>query len=214
VTTTLVIGANGRTGALIVAALLVSGHDVIGTVRHREHFQALLKVGATGALIDLMKATPDELRGLMADVDAVVYAAGSGWGSSRKVVSEVDGRAIIRTVDAAASAGVTRFVLISAHRADDDFGDDNVLHLLRAKRAADAHLRETPLEWTIIRPDALTDGPATGRVTAGLQVPKGSVARADLAVLIQVALDQDLAVRRQFEVVGGNESLSTALASL
>jgi hypothetical protein len=36
------------------------------------------------------------------------------------------------SADAAASAGVTRFVLISAHRADEDFGDDTVLHLLRA----------------------------------------------------------------------------------
>jgi uncharacterized protein YbjT (DUF2867 family) len=214
VTTTLVIGANGRTGALIVAALLASGHKVIGSVRHHEHLEALHKIGATGALIDLITATTDELRGLMEGVDAVVYAAGSSWGSSREVVSEIDGRAIGRAADAAASAGVTRFVLISAHRADEDFGDDTVLHLLRAKRAADAHVRGTMLLWTIIRPDALTDGPATGRVTAGPRVPHGSLARADLAALVQVALDHDLAVRRQFEIVGGNDSSIIALASL
>jgi uncharacterized protein YbjT (DUF2867 family) len=161
-----------------------------------------------------MTATTDELHGLMAGLNSVVYAAGSSWGSTREVVNEVDGRAIDRAADAAASAGVTRFVLISAHRADDDFGDDHVLHLLRAKRAADAHLRGTVLKWTIIRPDALTDGSATARVTAGPQVPHGSVARADLAALVQVALDHDLAVRRQFEVVGGKESLFAALASL
>jgi uncharacterized protein YbjT (DUF2867 family) len=214
VTTTLVIGANGRTGALIVAALLASGHKVIGSVRHHEHVEALHKIGATGAIIDLITATTDELRGLMEGVDAVVYAAGSSWGSSCEVMSEIDGRAIGRAADAAAFAGVTRFVLISAHRADEDFSDDTVLHLLRAKRAADAHVRGTMLQWTIIRPDALTDGPATGHVTAGPRVPHGSLARADLAALVQVALDHDLAVRRQFEIVGGNDSLIIALASL
>jgi uncharacterized protein YbjT (DUF2867 family) len=214
VTTTLVIGASGRTGALIVAALLASGQEVIGTVRRHEYLEALHKIGATSALIDLMTATTDELRGLMAGVDAVVYSAGSSWGSSREIVSEIDGRAIGRAADAAASAGVTRFVLISAHRADEDFGDDTVLHLLRAKRAADAHVRGTMLLWTIIRPDALTEGPPTGRVTAGPRVPHGSLARADLAALVQVALDHDLAGGRQFEVVGGNEDLFTALASL
>jgi uncharacterized protein YbjT (DUF2867 family) len=79
VTSTLVIGASGRTGALIVAALLASGQEVIGTVRRHEHLEALHKIGATSALINLMTATTDELRGLMEGVDAVVYAAGSSW---------------------------------------------------------------------------------------------------------------------------------------
>lgn len=213
-TATLVIGAHGRTGSLVVDALLASGHEVVGTVRQHEHLQGLTETGATGVLLDLMAASADDLRRVMEGIDAVVYAAGSGWASSREVVSEIDGRAIIRATDAAVSAGVTRFVVISAHRVDEDFGDSDVQHLLWAKRAADAHLRAAAIEWTIIRPDALTSGPATGRVAAATQVPNGAMSRADLADVVRAALDNGLAKKRQFEVTEGTVPIETALRRL
>jgi uncharacterized protein YbjT (DUF2867 family) len=210
----LVIGAHGRTGRLVVDELVASGHQVIGTVRRAEHIDALRKAGAGGEVLDLLAATRDDLHRLMVGVHAVVYAAGSSADSSLKAVSQIDGESIIRAVDAAVLAGVRRFVLVSAHRTDEDFGGPRVVHLLRAKRAADAHLRETTLDWTIFRPDALTERPPTGGVRLDTTVPQGALPRADLAHLVRVALESPAAVHKQLEVTGGPTPIESAFDTL
>jgi len=199
----LVIGAHGRTGRLVVDELVTSGHQVTGTVRLAEHVKALHVSGAQAEVLDLLTATRDDLQRLMVGVHAVVYAAGSSTHTPLEAVNQVDGESIVRAADAAVLAGVRRFVLVSAHRTDEDFGGQRVMHLLRAKRAADAHLRGTTLGWTILRPDALTEQPPTGRVRLATAVPHGALPRADLAHLIRIALESPAAVRRQLEVTGG-----------
>jgi uncharacterized protein YbjT (DUF2867 family) len=201
--TALVIGARGRTGSRVVDELLGAGWHVTGTVRLPEQVDDLREVGARGKVLDLLTATRDDLRGLMVGVDAIVYAAGSAAGSNPEAVKRLDEDAIIAAVDSAVLAGVGRFVLVSAHRTDEDFGGDHVVRLLRAKRAADAHLRSTALGWTILRPDALTEKPPTGAVRLGPTVPHGAMPRADLAHLIRVALESPAAVRQQLEVTDG-----------
>jgi uncharacterized protein YbjT (DUF2867 family) len=213
-TTALVIGAHGRTGALVVDELLAAGHTVTGTVRRPEHADALQRAGAGAQLLDLLTATTENIAVAMTCIDVVVYTAGSSYGSSRDVVSQVDGESIIRAAEAAVQTGVDRFVLVSAHCTDEDFGGDDLIHLLRAKRAADAYVRSTPLGWTIIRPDTLTEGRPTGRVQLGSNVPHGVLSRADLARLIRGVLDSPSTARRQFEVIGGNLTIRTALESL
>jgi uncharacterized protein YbjT (DUF2867 family) len=206
-----VVGAHGRTGSLVVARLAATGHDVVGTVRRPDHADRLQQVGARSAVVDLMAATPTDLDDVVRGADAVVYAAGSGYGSPGEVVDRLDGTAISDTADAAARAGVHRFLVISAHRTDEDFGPPSVQRLLRAKRTADAHVRATDLAWTVLRPDALTDDPPSGRVSLDAQVPKGLLPRADLAAVVVTALTGHLAVRRQLEVTGGHESIRAAL---
>lgn len=213
-TTALVIGGHGRTGAAVVDELLDAGFTVTGTVRQPEHADALRQSGAAAHLLDLLTTTTEDMAALMTGFDAIVYAAGSSYGAHRDVVSQVDGEAIIRAADGAVEAGVDRFVLVSAHRTDEDFGGDDVVHLLRAKRAADAHVRSTPLAWTIIRPDALTEGQPTGRVQLGRTVPQGALTRADLAHLIRAVLAAPSSARQQFEVIGGTVTIETALYDL
>jgi len=213
-TTCLVVGAHGRTGSRVVDELVQAGHAVTGIVRQSEHIAHLHDAGAHGAVLDLATASTDDLRRTMNGVEVVVYAAGSSSGASAETVAQIDGEAIIRTVDAAVLAGVDRFVLVSAHRTDEDFGGYHVIRLLRAKRAADAHLRATSLAWTIIRPDALTESRPTGRVRIGTTVPQGSLPRADLARLITIALETPSTTRQQFELTSGSTVIKDALDSL
>lgn len=213
-TEVLVIGAHGRSGSAIVRELVSSGHRVSGTVRRSGHLEALRSVGVEGHVLDLLTATRDDVRRAVAGSGAVVYAAGSRGGDTREAVSRVDGEAITLAADAALWAGVARFVVISAHRTDEDFGDDHVVHLLRAKRAADAYVRATARGWTIIRPDALTEEPPSGRVRLGATVPNGALPRADLARLVRIVLETPAAARQQFEVTAGPTPIGAALDAL
>ncbi|GAA1853960.1 NAD(P)H-binding protein [Brevibacterium marinum] len=210
----LVIGAHGRTGYRIVEQLRTHGHEVLGTVRQTQHLDTLRAIGAEGAVLDLMTATTTEIEALAARADAVVYAAGSGHGSPPNEVLRLDRDAIIAAADASIAAGADRFMLISAHRADQDYGVPHIDHLLRAKRAADSHVSRLDLGWTIVRPDDLVDDPGQGTVTIADEVPQGVLSRDDLAAVLVTAIELDLARCRRFEVIGGTREIEKALHDL
>jgi uncharacterized protein YbjT (DUF2867 family) len=97
-------------------------------------------------------------------------------------------------------------------RADPD-SDDVFQVYLRAKAAADADLRGRELDWTIVHPGRLTDGPGTGRVRVGRLEP-GYVPRADVAAVIAAALHDDHTVGKDFDLLSGDTPVAEALASL
>ena len=96
--------------------------------------------------------------------DAVVFSAGAGGGNPARTYA-VDRDAAIRVIDAAAQAGVKRFVMVSYFGAGPDHGvppDNSFFPYAEAKAAADAHLRDSDLDWTVLGPGRLTLEPATG----------------------------------------------------
>jgi len=206
-----VFGAHGRTGRHVTTQLLAAGHPVRAVVRSAAQVPVVTGWGARGVAVDLLRASTQDLRAVVAGAEAVVYTAGSAYGASAEEVDRLDGSAIIDAVEAAVSEGVGRFVVVSAHRTDEDFGPPSVVRLLRAKRAADAHLRSTTLGWTILRPDALNEEPATGTVRLDERVPHGALSRADLAAVIVTALAGPGWARTQFEVTGGDVPIASVL---
>ena len=91
---------------------------------------------------------------------------GAGGGNPARTYA-VDRDAAIRVIDAAAQAGVRRFVMVSYFGAGPDHGvppDDPFFPYAEAKAAADAHLRASDLDWTVLGPGRLTLEPPTGRI--------------------------------------------------
>jgi uncharacterized protein YbjT (DUF2867 family) len=82
---------------------------------------------------------------------------------------------------------------------------------LRAKSEADAAIRASTLDWTIVRPGALTDDEPTGLVEVGETVERGSIPRADVAALVAEVLITGSAIGRQFEVVSGTTPIAEAV---
>ncbi len=116
--------------------------------------------------------------------DAVVFSAGAGGGDPARTYA-VDRDAAIRVIDAASQAGVMRFAMVSYFGAGTDHGvphDDPFFPYAQAKAAADAHLRASDLDWTVLGPSRLTLEPSTGRISVG--AGKGSVSRADVALVV------------------------------
>ena len=114
--------------------------------------------------------------------DAVVWAAGAGGGNPGRTRA-VDRDAAIRSMDAAATAGVRRYVMVSYFGAGPDHAvpEDNAFFAYAdAKSAADAHLEGSGLDWTILRPSRLTHDAPTGRIeTSRTGAEPGSVSRAE-----------------------------------
>jgi uncharacterized protein YbjT (DUF2867 family) len=123
-------------------------------------------VAATQSASGQQASVADVARHLQG-ADAAVFAAGAGPGSGEARKDTVDRAACALLADAAEAAGVRRFIVVSAMGADREppAGTDPVFAAyLRAKGAADADVRgRAGLDWTIVRPGQLTDGPGAGR---------------------------------------------------
>jgi uncharacterized protein YbjT (DUF2867 family) len=202
----IIAGGHGQI-ALRLSRLLAARGDVpVGIVRNPDHVDDLKAIGADTVLLDLERASVDEVAEVLAGADAVVFAAGAGPGSGVARKDTVDHAAAVLVARAAEVAGARRHIQISAmglDRADDPAMDEVFAAYLRAKGAAERDLRARDLDWTILRPGRLTDGPATGRVNLAESVPRGAVSREDVAAVVVSILDDPATINRTLELVSG-----------
>jgi uncharacterized protein YbjT (DUF2867 family) len=214
-----IAGGHGKIALLLEQLLSERGDVVTGLIRNPAQAEALEKAGAQARLVDLEKATSDEVARHLTGADAVVFAAGAGPGSSVGRKDSVDRGAAILLADAAETAGVGRYVLLSAMgsdlRAVDDESLDPVFRTyLRAKIAAENAIRSrTALQATIVRPGLLDDTRGTGRVALAERTGPGPISRADVAAVLLALLDEPRLTGRTVEVIGGSTPIADAVAA-
>jgi uncharacterized protein YbjT (DUF2867 family) len=212
-----IAGGHGQIALRLTGLLAGRGDTVVGLVRNPDHVADVRAAGGDAVVQDLESASADEVAATLAGADAVVFAAGAGPGSGTARKDTVDRAASVLLADAAQTAGVRRYVQISAmglDRADDPGMDEVFGAYLRAKAAADDDLMARDLEWTVLRPGRLTDDPAVGTVTLAASVPRGAVTRADVAAVVAGLLDRPATAGQVLELVGGDTAIEAALADL
>ncbi|MCV7377426.1 NAD-dependent dehydratase [Mycobacterium alsense] len=208
----IVIGGHGKV-ALQLARILTERGDAVSSVfRNPEHSDDVAATGARPVVADIERLDTDELARLLTGHDAVVFSAGAGGGNPARTYA-VDRDAAIRVIDAAGRAGVKRFVMVSYFGAGPDHGvphDNSFFPYAEAKAAADAHLRSSGLDWTVLGPGRLTLEPATGRIALG--EGKGEVSRADVALVAAAALADDSTIGRTIEFNNGSNGDGVPIA--
>ncbi|ORW08963.1 SDR family oxidoreductase [Mycobacterium kyorinense] len=208
-----IIGGHGKVALHLARILTERGDEVASVFRNPDHADDVAATGAKPVVADIEQLDTAALADLLAGQDAVVFSAGAGGGNPARTYA-VDRDAAIRVVDAAGQAGVRRFVMVSYFGAGPDHGvpqDDPFFPYAEAKAAADAHLRESDLDWTILGPGRLTLEPATGRIAVG-GAPRGrEVPREDVALVAAAALHDDSTIRRTIEFNTGDVQIAEAL---
>jgi uncharacterized protein YbjT (DUF2867 family) len=212
-----IAGGHGKIALILERLLAGRGDSVAGFIRNPAQVADLEAAGADALVVDLEDTSVDEVAGHLRGADAVVFAAGAGPGSGAARKETVDRDAAILLADAAEAAAVERYLMISAMGADPHAtADDEVFQVyLRAKGVADEAIRSrTALEWTIVRPGALTNDEATGRVRIAESTDRGSIPRADVAAVLVACLDEPGTARRSFDVISGDTPIAEAVAAL
>ncbi|MBF4572862.1 SDR family oxidoreductase [Herbiconiux sp. VKM Ac-1786] len=213
-----IAGGHGQIALHTTKLLSASGNEVWGIVRNPDHAADIEEAGGQALVLDLEQSDSEALAAELSsrEIDAVVFAAGAGPGSSAERKQTVDRDGAILLADAAWRAGAKRYVLVSSMGADsfDPSSDDVFQIYLKAKSEADAAVRESDLDWTIVRPGGLTDDPATGSVTLAESTGRGSIPRADVAWLIAQLLTSGEGVHKQFEAISGATPIAEALRAL
>ncbi|OBG74202.1 SDR family oxidoreductase [Mycobacterium sp. E3305] len=209
----IVIGGHGKVALQLARILTERGDEVSSVFRNPEHSGDVAATGAKPVVADIERLDTGALAGLLKGHDAVVFSAGAGGGDPARTYA-VDRDAAIRVIDAAAQARVKRFVMVSYFGAGPDHGvpqDNSFFAYAEAKAAADAHLRASGLDWTVLGPGRLTLDPPTGRITLGQGT--GEVSRADVALVAATALADDETVGRTIDFNNGDTPIAEALAS-
>ncbi|WP_436771452.1 NAD(P)H-binding protein [Yinghuangia sp. YIM S09857] len=210
-----IAGGHGQIALRLERLLAARGDRGVGLIRRPEQAADLDEAGAEPVVCDLESVSVDELAERLRGADAAVFAAGAGPGSGVERKETVDRAAATLLADAAEKAGVRRFIVVSAMGADDEPppGTDAVFATyLRAKGAADADIRtRKSLDWTILRPGLLTDGPGTGQVALAPKTGRGEVTRDDVAAVIGALLRHPDTAGLTLELIGGDSPVEDAV---
>jgi nucleoside-diphosphate-sugar epimerase len=216
-TRVVIAGGHGKIALILERLLSQRGDSVAGFIRNPAHAADLQKAGAEPLIVDLEKASVEEVAEHLQGADAVVFAAGAGPGSGAARKDSVDRDAAILLADAAEAANVRRYLMVSSTGADANAaeGKDEVFTAyLRAKGAADDNVRaRAALDSTIVRPGHLTNEPGTGRVKIADQALRASIPREDVAAVLIAVLDTPGTAGQTFEVVSGDTPISEAVAA-
>ncbi|MVU80238.1 NAD(P)H-binding protein [Nocardia sp. ET3-3] len=182
-----IFGATGTVGRHVVARALAAGHQVTALTRDpaniaAPHERLRVEVG------DVMD--PAAVERTVAGQDAVIVVLGAG----RKGVVRAEGTRLV--IEAMDRTGVKRLICQSSLGVGDSRGNLNfvwkyVMFGMLLRQAYADHVQQeqyvvaSDLDWTIVRPSAFTDGPATGTYRRGFPATETAlslkISRADLA---------------------------------
>lgn len=211
-----IFAATGGIGRQVLEQAVASGHDVTAVVRNPKKLSRQVRI----VTADLAAADPAALQSAVAGADAVLSGLGPRSNSDAGVAWQGT-RAIVEAMQA---ADVRRIVVVSAapigtvpspgrpkppkHDPGDGFFMRNLFSPL-TKAALRKHyadlalmediLRDSGLDWTVVRPPRLTNKPLTGtyRTAYGQNLRGGFfISRADVAHHMLRVLEQPETIKQ------------------
>ncbi|MFF7450536.1 MULTISPECIES: NAD(P)H-binding protein [unclassified Streptomyces] len=211
-----IAGGHGQIALRLERLLTARGHEVAGIIRKAEQGDDLREAGAEPVLLDLESASVEEVADRLQGADAAVFAAGAGPGSGTARKETVDKGAAVLFAEAAVRAGVRRHVVVSSMGADATHQGDDVFDVYqRAKGEADDYVRaQDALDWTILRPGALTNDAGTGLVRLEAHTGRGPIPRDDVAAVVAELLDTPATAGLTLELVSGSTPVSVAVKAV
>jgi putative NADH-flavin reductase len=214
-----IVAATGGIGRHLVTQALDAGHEVTAVVRNPRALPASVPF----VEIDLAAADPALLHSTVDGADAVLSAlgarssadAGVAWRGTRAIVAAMQATRARRIVVVSAAPIGTVASPARPKPPRTDPGDGIIMRNLlnpMVKRVLRTHyadlaqmedvLRDSGLDWTVVRPPKLTDKPVTGeyRVAYGRNIRGGwSISRADVAHYMLHVINEPDAIK---QVVG------------
>ncbi len=200
----IIFGATGSVGRHVVAQALAQGHEVTAFVRSPEALESDGSQG-TATVVQGDVLDPEAVERAVAGHDAVICVLGAG---RKGRVRSLGTRNIIRAME---STGVKRLICQSTLGVGDSAANLNffwkrIMFGWFLKEAFADHVeqekavRESDLDWVIVRPAAFTDGPLTGEYKHGFAPTDEEltlkISRADVAHFNLGQLEDDTYLRK------------------
>ena len=205
-----VLGATGATGTCLTRQALAAGHEVTAVVRDPSRLPVPGQPRLRTVTADVMD--PASITPAIAGADAVISAVGPrGTGPTTVIQDSV--HSIIAALD---KTGTRRLLQVSGSIVADEGESPYMRYLVKPvarrtflrhvcadMRAGEDEIRASDLDWTIVRPPALTGKATMGtyRTAIDRNLPHGfTVSRADLAACLLALLADPATVHRHVAI--------------
>jgi len=201
-----VIGSTGKTGKEIIRQALAAGHKVTAFLRDPARLDMVNEKLET-VQGDIFK--PETLSQAIQNQDAVIVALGTGQSLGKSTVRSTG---TANTIEVMKNNNVRRLIVVSAMGVGESWKDLSLFNrfffatLLKSSRtdheAQEQFIKNSGLDWTIIRPSGLTDDPKTGRYNSGtgIRSKTSRIPRGDVAHLILNSLNGDSTFRNAITI--------------
>jgi len=191
-----IFGATGGTGRQIIHQALAQSHYIQALVRDpaRLPIDHPNLVVVQGDVLD-----PIKVESVIQGSEAVIVTLGTTANNPDDIVS----RGTAAVVEGMKRAGVKRLIAVTSIGVGDSkdqvpLAFKMLMKTILKKPMEDKERQEgiikaSGMDWTIVRPGGLTDGPATGQYSAGLdpKIMAGQVSRADVAGFVLEQLEDE-----------------------
>ena len=230
----LIFGGSGKVARHLTRLLSQQGHKVHSIIRKADQKPEIEQMGGTPIIQSIEDSSVEDMAATITSTKAnvVVWSAGAGAGNPARTRA-VDRDGAIKSMDAAAQAGVKRYIMVSAvdvrdrSKPEPEWYDDSdrdrstavwnaIGTYMEAKLAADRSLvsenGRRGLEYTIVRPTGLSMEAGKGKIAAG-KVHLGLViSREDVAGVVAECIRQDGTKGLAVDCVGGDVPIAEAIA--
>lgn len=215
----LVAGATGGTGQAVVDLALAQGYRVRALVR--DEAKARMLFGDRVQYVTGDVRHPRSLKRAVKGVTEIICAVGANiHRDPENSPDKVDYAGVKALAEAAKAAGVSQFILVSSMGVTHPGHQLNAMldNVLEWKLKGEEAVRATGINYTIVRPGALTNEPGGQRGVRIMQGDpregEGSISRADVAAVLVSAIGREDLYGKTFEIVGDNGSARIEWASL
>ena len=201
----LLFGASGGTGRELLKQASERNHQITAFVRNPGTI-AELKMSAVeiiaGDVLD-----PHAVENAVSGHDAVISVIGAG--ANRSTLREEGTRNIVQCME---RSGVRRLVSLSSMGVGESRSNLGLFtryvivpvflrHAFADHEKQESVVRQSSLDWTIVRPPHLTDGPRLGVYKHGIQTGEreiqGNISRADVAHFMLNQLTEETYLRHE-----------------
>jgi putative NADH-flavin reductase len=195
----IIFGSTGGTGRELIRQALDQGHDVTAHARNPAKIEGIRRANLNVVCGDVLDSAVVE--SAVSGQEAVLVAIGAG--AQRTTLREDGTRLIVQAME---KTGVRRLLCQSSlgvgnSRSNLPFFTKYIIISVFLRHAFADHARQesvvkqSSLDWTIVRPPYLTDGPRTGTYRYGFSTTdkriKGKISRADVADFMLKQLTDD-----------------------
>lgn len=204
---TLIIGASGQIGKMTTTLLQSQQQQVVALVRDKSKLSDLSDSFLTIVEQDL----EGDFSQAFEDCDQVIFAAGSGGNTGADKTILIDLWAATKAVNYAKNHDIKHFIMVSSIGADDpDAIESELKPYLVAKHMADQHLKLSGLNYTIVRPGALTDESASMKISTERSSDRSDakISRENVANTLVHIATKTFSNNKVFELFDGDKSIS------
>ncbi|TVP44259.1 MAG: SDR family oxidoreductase [Halomonas sp.] len=207
--TTLVIGANGQIGKQFCELAQQAGTSIKAMIRSEEQASWFKERGIETVIADL----EGEFEHAFEGCDQVLFTAGSGPHTGPDKTLMIDLYGAIRAADIAKQKGLSRYIMVSAMRAEKPLeAPEKMRPYMAAKFAADAHLSNSGVPYVILKPGRLTDEAASQQFASTVEESgDNQISRANVAHALLHVVQTPGVVNQEYLLLDGKRSIEEVI---